>query len=76
MLVLSPCEGWTRFCRRLMIPAFIRGCLMEQQPPLDAADESARWREYERRKQLEIERVPDPQELAAFCQALAEELRI
>ena len=48
---------------------------LAQRPP-DVADAAASWREYERRKRIEIERNPDSQELAAFCWALAEELRI
>lgn len=49
---------------------------MEQQHTPDAADEAARWLEYERRKQIELARNPDPQDFAAFCQALAEELSL
>lgn len=49
---------------------------MEQQPTSDAADEASRWREYERRKQIYLLCNPDPQELAEFCRALAEELRL
>ena len=49
---------------------------MEQQPPPDAADEAARWREYERRKQIMMQSNPDPQDVTEKCRALAEELRI
>ncbi|MGD9643893.1 MAG: hypothetical protein AB7V08_14290 [Elusimicrobiales bacterium] len=50
---------------------------MDQPTGPGAADDTRdRWQEYERRKQTELETNPDPQALAAFCRALAEELKL
>lgn len=50
---------------------------MDQPIELGVADDPrACWQEYERRKQAELEKNPDPQTLCAICLALAEELNL